>query len=45
MPNNENTSYAAQYQAAQQRAAHAKTALAAFEKNLGFPLDDFQQSA
>ena len=45
MPNNENTSYAAQYQAAQQRAAHAKTALAAFEKNLRFPLDDFQQSA
>ena len=45
MPNNENTSYAAQYQAAQQRAAHAKTALAAFEKNLGFPLDDFQRSA
>ena len=42
---NDRPSYFAQYQAAQERNAHAKTALSKFEKNLGFPLDSFQRQA
>ena len=42
---NDRPSYSAQYQAAQERNAHAKTALGKFEKTLGFPLDSFQRQA
>ncbi|GGH57491.1 DEAD/DEAH box helicase [Rothia aerolata] len=38
-------SYAEQYQAAKRRAAHANTALGAFEKTLSFDMDPFQVQA
>lgn len=44
-PQNQHHGYAEKYLLAQKRNAHSLTALAAFEKTVGFPLDEFQLAA